>query len=174
MRSRSRKLCQMVVPASLFALVALIGIRIGINNANSLLAGYALMDVNNLRHIYLVSFDYALQNGGRFPDDWSVLSSDSSITPEVFRTYRNRGNTFSLTNVHSWTDYVYARGLTTNSPDGTVFAYSPPSNQRGKYGAVVYVGGSGETFRRDEWMKFEMHNKSLDRIPGTASGTDQR
>ncbi|MFC1462705.1 hypothetical protein ACFLQU_03780 [Verrucomicrobiota bacterium] len=119
-----------------------------------------IRDMSNLKNISTLCLASALDQDGQFPKDWSDLSPRDSYSPALFVTRKNRKRTGPMSEVMSWTDYVYVPGHTVTSPPHAVVAYLPPGVYRhqGKTGAVVAFA-SGEI----HWLSVAEFTKAVNK-----------
>jgi len=117
--------------------------------------GAMTYDFNNLRNIHALCMMYAMEHEGDFPSDWNALEAP----PGIFlsgRKIKNGGKPGTHEDVHTWTDYVYVRGLSTSSVPENVLAYVSYSDYEYNQGpAVVYVSGLVEYLTANEWTDLQ-------------------
>ncbi len=83
---------------------------------------------------------FAADNNERFPDDWAQLDKYVSGSRKLFVTDDRMTAVGTMGDVMQWTDYIYVRGLTTNSDTNSVLAYRLPEPERRRTEVLlVYV-----------------------------------
>jgi hypothetical protein len=112
--------------------------------------------VKHLNEIGIACSGYAADHEGRYPDDWANLVPKYISASEAGTFLARFALVFSrsTTNVMEWTDYVYFRGITTDSPPNAIVAFLPPGyNGNFQESVVLFADGSIQSMNLSEFTK---------------------
>lgn len=95
--------------------------------------------MHRLRRVAGACGRYAKDNAGALPQDWSQLGPYVGNNLDVFLSAWSNHPAGAISNVLTWTDFVYVRGLTTSAPPRSVLAYLPAGHSKHPGVATVSV-----------------------------------